>query len=150
MTTHASAKVLQLLERRLELLRKLIRAGEEWRRAFIRLHLDESELRAADEELLCRQIGILDREIMALRSKEPEASSTNFQKTAPADSGIRAALAETAALHLELKQSNELKVAILKRSKFTINALRNLFNSLAPTYAAPAAPSVGTIYEENV
>jgi hypothetical protein len=146
-----SAKYLEFIECRLELLRKLIRTGEEWRLAFIRLRLSDSERCAADEELLCEQIRILDREITSLQAKGLESGSFKSPEVDPViDRRIRAALTQMAALHLDLKQSNKTKRAILKRSKFTINALRNLFNSLAPTYASPAASSVGTIYEESI
>ncbi len=151
MTKLESVKYLELMERRLELLQKLVRTGEEWRRAFVALNLSDSERYTADEELLCGQIRMLDSEIISLQAKGRQASSS---KAAGADlvidPRIGAATGQMETLHLELKQSNEIKRAILKRSKFTISALRNLFNSLAPTYAAPAASSVGTIYEENV
>jgi hypothetical protein len=151
MTKLESAKYLELLERRLELLQKLVRTGEEWRRAFVALNLSDSERYTANEELLCEQIRMLDKEITSLQAKGRPASSSKPGGVDPViDHRIRAAMRQLETLHLELKKSNETKRAILKRSKFTISALRNLFNSLAPTYAAPAASSVGTIYEENV
>ena len=151
MTKLESVKYLELLERRLELLQKLIRRGEQWRHAFVALNLSDSERCTADEEILCVQIRMLDTEINSLQAKGRSAGSSRSGGVDPViDPGIRAAMGQMATLHLELKQSNETKRAILKRSKFTISALRNLFNSLAPTYTAPAASSVGTIYEENV
>lgn len=134
------------IEDRLQLLRKLIRTEEEWRGAFVRLNLHDSERCSADAELICEAIRILDKEISSWQA----SSSKSLEPDPVTDQRIRIALGQMAVLHLELKRTNEINMAILHRSKVTINALRNLFNSLAPTYAAPAAHSVGTIYEENV
>jgi len=154
-------RCLELVERRLELLRALVRAEDEWRRAFIALNMQGSEHCTADAEVICGQIRTLDREISLLQasrsdqatstSKGPRISSPKTSEVDPTiDRRIRLALGQMAALHLDLRRSNQIKQALLRRSKLTINALRNLFNSYAPTYAAPAALRVGTIYEENV
>jgi len=158
-------KILALLERRLELVRALIRLGAQWRQAFIAWNLDHSERCAADEERLSMQILALDMEIAshaAPRSLSAEGNpSARAGLAAPladlnvnTDRKIREVVDRMRALHLELKQSNEIRKSILKRSKITMNALRNLFSSLAPTYASPAAqptgPSTGTICEERV
>lgn len=141
------ARTLELFERRLELVRALIRVDAQWRRAFIELNLDHSERCVAEQERLCNEIRALDKEIASLeaaRSPEPvEVDPVTGRK-------IHDALDRMRALHLELKRSSQIRESILKRSKITLDALRNLFNSHAPTYAAPAAPSQGTIYEERV
>jgi len=155
------AKYLDLVGRRLQLLRALVRLEAEWRSAFIALNLEDSERCVAEEELLCEQIRTLDKEIATLqgnRSKPalsiPNGSEIGSSKSFEFDSilypRILAALERSAALHLELRRSNRTRQAILKRSKLTMNALHNLFNSYAPTYAAPAVLTQGTIYEENV
>jgi hypothetical protein len=147
----ASAKYLKLMESRLELLRSLIHIEGEWRRAFIASNLRDSEHFSGDQELICARIRTLDNEISSLQAMGRETGSSTSSEADPViDRGIRVAVAQMATLHLDLKQSNQIKQAILRRSKFTINALQNLFNSHAPTYAAPASPSSGTIYEENV
>jgi hypothetical protein len=156
-----SAKVLELIERRLELVRTLIRMQGEWRAAFIGLKMDDSERCSAEEEILCKQIHVLDQQIASLQAdhaKSPKWSpaGTEIGSAKPLEvdlaieQKILAALGRMAGLQLELKRSNEIRRAILKRSELTINALRNLFNSYAPTYGAPAAQRLGTIYEENV
>jgi hypothetical protein len=146
-----AAKYLELIDRRSEFLRALIRVEQEWRRAFIALNLHDSERLSADGELFCERIRSLDKEIALFQAKAHEAGTNNTFVADPAiDDRIRAAQRQIAALHLDLKESNAINRAILKRSKFTISALRNLFNSHAPTYASPAAASVGTIYEERV
>jgi hypothetical protein len=154
-------KILSLLERRLELVRALIRLGALWRRAFIDWNLDQSEQCATEEEKLSRQILALDMEIASHHTRPLQRSEQNsavHSAAAPApaemdwqkDGRIREMLDRMRALHLELKQSNEIRKAILNRSKITMTALRNLFNSHAPTYAAPTPSSTGTIYEERV
>jgi hypothetical protein len=153
-------KILDLLNRRLELVRELIAVCDRWRRAFIGLHLDQSERCAVEEERLAAQICALDMEIATLevepslgKQANPIPTEAGFgEPTAIDHSGpeIREALERMSALQMELKQSNEIRKSILKRSKITIGALRNLFNSHSATYAAPAEHSTGTIYEELV
>jgi flagellar biosynthesis/type III secretory pathway chaperone len=137
-----SAKYLDLVERRLQLLREIFRLGAEWRTAFIGLKMEESERCAIEEELLCQQIRKLDNQIAAF-GPAPSADPV-------AGARIAAVLNKMASLQQDLKQANETRRAILKRSLLTMNALRNLFNSYAPLYSAPAAASTGTLYEESV
>ena len=155
------ARTLELLGRRMELVRALIRLGAQWRRAFIELNLEQSERCAAEEEKLSLQIFDLDTEIALLEAArspriQPNPESREIRSAATAeqephtDRKIRDVLDRMKALHVELKQSNEVRKSILKRSEITLNALRNLFNSHAPTYATPTPHSTGTIYEERV
>ena len=149
---------LALIQRRLELLRSLLRIQSEWRRAFVGLDMKASERFAMDEELVCRQIMTLDREIASAQQAGPTPSpgrpgiseSTDPDEVLIAQGEIRAALREMSALHAALHHSNQVRQAILRRSIFTLRALRNLFNSYAPTYAAPAVPHRGALCEENV
>lgn len=158
-------KILELLERRLELVRALNRLAAQWRQAFIAWDLNQSENFAADEERLSMQILALDMEIASHEApcspQAPENPAARAPLAAPlgeldrnTDRKIREVLGRMRALHLELKRSNEIRKSILTRSKITMNALRNLFNSHAPTYASPAAhptgSSRGTICEERV
>jgi hypothetical protein len=133
------AKSLEFLNRRLELVRELIRAGAEWRRSFIAMRLDQSERSLSEEVRLAGQIYALDQEI---------AKMDGLYEVA--DLEICEALERTTVLNRDLMHSNEIRKSILKRSKITINALRNLYNSHSATYAAPAAHSKGTLYEETV
>jgi flagellar biosynthesis/type III secretory pathway chaperone len=143
-----SVKHLELVERRLEMLRTLVRLEAEWRHAFIGMKIQDSQRCAAEQQILCDQICIVDREITLLQSGT--VKQTNPEVDPTSDAKTRAALAQMAALHLELQRANQIKRAILRRSKSTIDALHNLFNSFAPTYAAPTALSTGTLYEERV
>lgn len=155
------ARYLELVERRLELLRVLIRLEAEWRGAFIGLNLELSERSVAEEEVVCGQIRIIDKELRTLEQnkfktppstgKGPQAGSTEPIARDPVlDPKILAAQERMLALQSELRRSNQTRRAILNRSKLTLNVLRNLFNSYAPTYAAPAALATGTIYEETI
>jgi hypothetical protein len=145
-----SANYPHLLDRRLELLRMLVRKGEEWREAFIGLNLELSQLCAADEEIFCEQICALDRQIAKFESKQSSPANRMVDADPAIDSKILATMQLMKALHLELNRSNEIRRSILRRSQLTMNALRNLFNSYAPTYGSPAALATGTIYEESV
>jgi hypothetical protein len=156
-----SARYLELVERRVSLLRALVRAETEWRRAFIGLDMQNAERCAADEEQLCANIRTIDSDIATLQANQSKrsgagsnASEFSWPKTPDVDSrvhqSIRAALGQMMELHLDLKRANETRQAILRRSRYTVSALRNLFNSYASTYGAPVAPGVGTIYEERV
>jgi hypothetical protein len=156
-----SARYLELVERRLGLLRGLIHLETEWRAAFIGLKMEDAERCAAEQEVLCAQIRALDRDIATLQGnrvkpatstpKGPQAGASKPSDLDPVlHPRILMALERMAALHLELSRSNRTRIAILRRSKLTMSALRNLFNSYAPTYAAPAAVTTGTICEENV
>jgi hypothetical protein len=155
------ARYLELVERRLELLRAIVRLEAEWRGAFIGLKMEDSERLAAEQKILCEQIRTLDKEIVTLQGNQfkpaasiPKGHDLGSTKPFALDPilypRILGALERMAAVHLELKRSNQTRQAILKRSKLTMNALRNLFNSYAPTYAAPAASTKGTICQENV
>jgi hypothetical protein len=157
----ANRKVLELVERRLDLVLALVRLESEWRNAFIGLRLTDSERVAAEEEILCREIHALDLRIANLAEKNPKPATAmpNRSERTPLPSldsdstvqpKIHAALERMGALHVELKRSNAIRQAILKRSELTIRAFRNLYNSFAPTYGAPAALQNGTMYEENV
>ena len=157
-----SAKYLELVERRLELLRTLVRIEAEWRVAFIALKLEDSERSVAEEELVCNQIRALDKQIAALKNQQRKPATGGANAAAepisseswPADPNfapqIREALERMAILQRELKRANDTRRAILRRSACTMNALRNLFNSYAPTYGAPAALQLGAMYEESV
>jgi hypothetical protein len=144
------AKTLELLGRRLELVRALVRVGAEWQRAFIGWKLDLSERCASEEIRLCDQIRVLDVEMAALEAASLPALSDPLEMDRSTARKIRDARDRMRALQLELKRSNEIRRCILKRSKITLNALENLYNSHAPTYAAPTAHATGTLYEERV
>lgn len=152
---------MELLERRLTLLGSLIHTLAEWRKAFIGFDLQTAEQRIAEEEQLCRMIQILDAELASLQARRAEraglaplTSELGWPWGSEAGASLRErALAELnrmAAAQNELRRLNEGNQAILRRSRQTVNALRNLFISYAPTYAWPASPGAGMVYQERI
>lgn len=136
---------LEIVERRLELVRRLFLLDGEWRRSFVAMELASCESISAEQARLGLQIEQLEsrlRNPLEPRS-EAVADPTELHR-------MRSALDDTASLYAALISSNAVRKSILKRSKVTIDSLRNLFNSHASVYAMPAAPSSGKIYEEHV
>ena len=150
---------LKLLERRLDLLGSLAMALRECRGDFIAMDLGAMERRIAEQEQLCARIRSLDSEISnmqarcsasasAPRSADPASRSSSAEGNSDTDRQIRATMGRISAAQLELKRANDAHQAMLRRSRRTVQVLLNIFNSLSPTYAAPA--SVGSTYEERV
>src|SRR5262249_19332183 len=139
-----SARHMELVERRIELLRSLLREEEEWRRAYLAMNLEAAERHSADEEAICYQIRAIDAELNAspsnLAKPSPVAAKASVGKpprtaenAVSFEQKLRLFAQQMASLQLELQRSNQLKQAILRRSKRTISALRNLFDSHAAT-----------------
>jgi hypothetical protein len=156
-----SAQYLGLLERRLGLLDGLSKALVDSRGDFISLDMEAVHKRISEQEQFCRQIQSLDTEITRAQVHCAEASRAKpcanaiFWPGSPDEEAatsdrIRAAMERVAAAQSELKRLNNAHQAMLRRSRRTVNALLNLFQSYAPTYSEPAAPPVGMIYEERV
>ena len=152
---------MELLERRLTLFNSLIQTVEEWRKAFIGFDLQIAEQRIAEEEHLCVIIHTLDAEIANLQARRaelaglaPRTGELGWLRESETGAGLReralAALNRIAAAQNELRRLNEGNQAILRRSRQTVNALRNLFISYAPTYASPASPGAGMVYQERI
>jgi hypothetical protein len=156
-----SARYVELLERRLTLLGSLIHTVEAWRKAFIGFDLQTAEQRIAEEEQFCRIIQTLDSEIANLQARRAERAGQALRtgelgwlRDSETGAGLHeralAALNRMAAAQSELKRVNEVNQAMLRRSRQTVNALRNLFISYAPTYASPASPGAGMLYQERI
>jgi erythromycin esterase-like protein len=156
-----SARYVELLERRLTLLVSLIQKAKEWRKAFIGFDLQNAEQRIAEEEQLCRTIQALDAEIATLQARRaeraglaPRTGQLGWPRESETTAGLhereRATLSRIAAAQNELRRLNDINQAILRRSRQTVNALRNLFISYAPTYASPASPGAGMVYQERI
>jgi hypothetical protein len=156
-----SARYVELLERRLTLLDSLVQAAKEWRKSFIGFDLHTAEQLIAEEEQLCRIIQALDAEIVNLRARgaeraglAPRMSELGWPRDWETGAGLSqralAALNRMAAAQSELKRVNEVNQAILRRSRQTVNALRNLFTSYEPTYGSPASPGAGLVYQERI
>jgi hypothetical protein len=156
-----SARYMELLERRLTLLGSLLHTAKEWRKAFIGFDLQAAEQRIAEEEQLCRTIQTLDAEIATLQPHRPERAGLaprrgeldwpwGSETGADLHERALAALNRMGAAQNELRRLNDVNQAILRRSRQTVNALRNLFISYEPTYASPASPRAGMVYQERI
>ena len=152
---------MELLERRLTLLGSLIQTLEAWRKAFIGFDLQNAEQRIAEEEQLCRIIQTLDAEIATLQARRaeraglpPRRGELDWPWGSETSGGLheraRTTLIRMVAAQNELRRLNAVNQAILRRSRQTVNALRNLFISYAPTYASPESPGVGMVYQERI
>jgi hypothetical protein len=155
-----SARYLKLLERRLELLGSLAKALVEARNDFICTDFGAIERGIQQQEQFCTQIRSLDAEITSVQigcaeraSLRPCTDAISWPGSpdgnARQDEQIRATLGRVAAAQAELKKLNDAHQAMLRRSRRTVKVLLNLFNSYAPTYAAPVAIASGTTYEER-
>lgn len=156
-----STRYLGLLEKRLALLESLARALAASRTDFISMDLEAIERRIAEQEHFCAQIRSLDAEITraqilcAERAGVPNRTDEISWPGSPdAEIGvaeqIRKIMVRISAAQVELKKLNDAHEAMLRRSRGTVNILLNLFQSYAPTYAAPVSPAAGAIYEERV
>ena len=156
-----STQYLGLLERRLGLLDHLSRALADSRSDFISLDMEAVHKRISDQEQFCKQIQSLDAEITRAQVRCAEASRAKpranaiFWPGSPNEDAatserIRTTMERVAAAQSELRRLNDAHQAMLRRSRRTVNALLNLFQSYAPTYSEPASLPVGMIYEERV
>ncbi len=157
--TSESTRYLKLLERRLDLLGALADTLAKSRNDFVSMDLGAMERRIAEQEQFCKQIRSLDTDITSAQVRcaqsvglRPCTDAISWPSTpggnAAQDEQIRAMLGRIAAAQTQLKRINSAHQAMLRRSKRTVQVLLNLFNSFAPTYAAPGA--IGTTYEERV
>lgn len=157
--TSESTRYLKLLERRLNLLGSLADTLAKSRNDFVSMDLGAMEQRIAEQEQFCKQIRSLDSDITTAQVRcaknaglLPCMDAISWPSTpgsdATQDEPIRVMLGRIATAQSELKRINDAHQATLRRSKRTVQVLMNLFNSFAPTYAAPGA--VATTYEERV
>jgi len=158
--TSESTRYLKLLERRLDLLCALADTLAKSRNDFVSVDLGAMERRIAEQEQVCKQIRSLDADITSAQVRCAESAGlrpctdaiswppTRGGDAAQQDEQIRIMLGRIAAAQTQLKRINGAHQAMLRRSKRTVQILLNLFNSFAPTYAAPGA--IGTTYEERV
>ena len=133
-----NTRLLNLLTRRLALLEALSEHLLRWRQEFIASDLEGLERHVVSQEEICCQLRTLDAELMSIRNGGVLA----------VDDSIRLLIGRLDEAQAEVRQINSGNQALLRRSRQTVNALRNLFQSFELTYSAPA-PRVGTIFEER-
>jgi len=157
---HESENYLKLLERRLDLLGSLAKTAADSRESFIAMDLEGIERRIAEQEELCARIRSLDSDITKIQDRCAQQVGANQATTGlfwPGSGGndeaqdkrIRAMLGRIQAAQSELQQLNDANQAMLRRSRRTVRALLNLYNSFAPTYAEPPVVPLGAVCEER-
>ena len=155
-----SARYLNLLEKRLDLLLSLTNTLAASRQDFVAMDLNGIERGIQEQEQFCTQIRSLDSEITRIQLSCAERSSLRpcpdsiswpgSNDSSPSrDEQIRLTLGRVAEAQAELKRLNDAHQAMLRRSKRTVQVLLNLFDSHAPIYTAPAPQSSSASYEER-
>jgi hypothetical protein len=150
-----------LLERRLALLAALSQTLADSRADFISLDLEGIRGRIAEQQRFCGQIRALDQDITAAQVRCARlagvpcvSDAIRWPDAAALEPALAARLQETlrrvAAAQSQLQQLNNAHQALLRRSQRTVQVLVNLFQSHAPTYAAPMGPASGNLCEERV
>jgi hypothetical protein len=137
---------LELLEKRLSLLRLLAQEFVDCRKEFVALDLDGMYRRISEQEELCRQIQRLQPGIVMLqRACAAHLGLAGGRAGAdPQDAALAQRLARVmqglAAAQGEVWRLNQIHAAYLRRSRRTVGILLNLFASYAMTYSRPATP----------
>jgi len=155
-----SARYLNLLEQRLELLRSLTKTLAASRSDFVAMDLNAIERGIQEQEQFCTQIRSLDAEITRIQVGCAERANLHPCSDAIAwpgsndsspnrDERIQLTLGRVAEAQAELKRLNDAHQAMLRRSKRTVQVLLNLFDSHAPIYTAPTQRSSSASYEER-
>jgi hypothetical protein len=143
-----------LLERRLALLAALSQTLADSRADFISLDLEGIRGRIAEQQRFCGQIRALDQDITAAQVRCARLAGVPCVSDAirwPDAAALEPALAaRLQAAQSQLQQLNNAHQALLRRSQRTVQVLVNLFQSHAPTYAAPMGPASGNLCEERV
>ena len=135
---------LELLERRLSLLRLLAQEFVDCRKEFVALDLDGMYRRISEQEELCRQIQRLHPAIHALQ--QTCATHLGWESRGAAGNSENAERAERLALVMqdlgkaqaEVGRLSHIHAAYLRRSRKTISVLMNYIGNYAMTYSFPA------------
>ena len=147
MTNH-DQPYLRLLEQREALLGALAAALQAAQSACIARDLEQLRAHTGEQERLCAQWQTLDAEIEKL-----EPRPTGSRPRMAADQRIHEALQRVARAQGELRRVNSAHQILLRRCKRNLQALANLYQRFAPSYAldpAAAEPLVGARFEERV
>lgn len=137
---------LELLERRLSLLRLLAREFVDCRKEFMAFDLDGMYRRISEQEELCRQIQRLHPAIQALqqtcatrlgldgRGAEGKPENAEWAER------LERMMNELGTAQAEVGRLNQIHAAYLRRSRRTVEVLMNFIGSYAMTYARPIEP----------
>jgi flagellar FlgN protein len=134
---------LELLERRLSLLRLLAQEFVDCRKEFVALDLDGMYRRIFEQEELCREIQRLHPAIHALQQTcATQLEFGNHGVQGKAENAERAARLERVMKDLgeaqaEVGRLNQIHAAYLRRSRRTVQVLLNFIGRYAMTYSRP-------------
>jgi hypothetical protein len=132
---------LELLERRLSLLRLLAQEFVDCRKEFVALDLDGMYRRIFEQEELCREIQRLHPAILALQQTcATQLGLGNRVVQGKAENAERAARLERVMKELgeaqaEVGRLNQVHAAYLRRSRRTVQVLLNFIGRYAMTYS---------------
>lgn len=150
MTSDATS-LLQLIEQRIALLSSLAESFAAARVDIGRLDISGLERRISDQDRLCAQIRSVDSTLDQMQrrcSAYLAVSAGESSLTAKQDhQKLRDALARLHSIQSAVKQLNDAHQLLLRRSRRTVNALLQSYESLlndasAGTYADPASAAV--------
>jgi FlgN protein len=142
--SHDIETYLELLERRLSLLRLLAREFVDCRKEFVALDLDGMYRRISEQEELCRQIQRLHPAIHALQQTCAvqlglgNPSAARMMENAEWAERLSRVMQELGKAQAEVGRLNQVHAAYLRRSRRTITVLMNFIGNYAMTYSQPA------------
>lgn len=149
----------ELLEGRLNNLRRLHGAVCEGQKALVKLNLDAIRDQNCEQQSLCTQIRRLDAEIAQLKQKwfahyPAEAQSDGLRaivaKVAPGSSGrLEQLLRDHDTTQAELQRVNRIQAELLRRSRRSIQMLSNLLAAYVGTYQPPGQMASRALYAEG-
>ena len=120
--------ILELLDSRLNLLNSLAVELRACSQAMIGLDLDGMQFRVARQEQICREIRSLDASIDAVQKRwSREERHSSFPAAQEVLSRISSAQAE-------VRRLNAAHAALLRRSRRTLQAMKNFLNCYSATY----------------
>jgi hypothetical protein len=134
---------LELLERRLSLLRLLAREFVDCRKEFMAFDLDGMYRRISEQEELCRQIQRLHPAIQSLQQTCATQLGLQDRGIEGQPENVKCAerlgnlMNELETAQAEVGRLNQVHAAYLRRSRRTVEVLMNFVGSYAMTYARP-------------
>lgn len=135
-----TTRYLELLEQRIALLDSLSDAFLAARTDVVSLDLDGLEAGIADQNRLCGEIGSLDSHIVQCAAHLSAAPDKSATETPDHDKRrLRESLDRLHQAEIRVKQLNDAHQILLRRSRRTVGALLNSYQSFALTYSDPSS-----------
>jgi len=128
-------RYLEFLEQRTALLQSLSGALQAARAAVVSCDIAGFEARIAQQETLCQEIIKLDPGMLLVRQKcAVEMSLPGPRESREWDEKLRSALERSRVAGESVKRENECHQAVVRRSKRTVTALLNSFQTFEGNY----------------